>query len=245
MASEQKAQIYAQLHWVYPFDHETEIKAKQTVTEIKRQHEVVDSFSEQRAALSNVDLVSERPRFLQKNKLTAAERGTIMHTIMQHLPFSKNLDYEAIHELVSQLIEREIVTKEQAVEIDLSLIFSFTRTPLFKRIVHANNVHREIPFTYTLPAFEGEGNDETYEKMLVQGVVDLIIEEEDGIVLIDYKTDAITERFANGFQEAKQVLLDRYEGQLTLYAEAITEIWKKRVKEKYLYFFDGNHTLQL
>jgi ATP-dependent helicase/nuclease subunit A len=72
-----------------------------------------------------------------------------------------------------------------------------------------------------------------------------LVEEDDGFILIDYKTDKITNRFTNGFEGAKKVLLDRYEVQLTLYAKAIERILRKPVKESYLYFFDGGHILKV
>ena len=81
--------------------------------------------------------------------------------------------------------------------------------------------------------------------VVVQGVVDCLIEEEDGVVLLDYKTDAITGRFPGGFPQAKETLKTRYQMQVHLYERAIKEIYKKKVKEKYLYFFDGGNIIKL
>lgn len=170
--------------------------------------------------------------------MTAAERGTALHTFMQHLPF-EDVSLDSLENKLAQLVNDEVLTEEQGTAIDLSLIHAFTKTPLFTRLKEAENTFREIPFTFAVPALE---NSE--EKVIVQGVIDLVLEDEDGLVLIDYKTDAITGRYPS-FEAAKPVLLNRYRVQLDLYEQAIEHIWKKRVKEKYLYFFDGSHLLTL
>ena len=109
----------------------------------------------------------------------------------------------------------------------------------------ASSVQREVPFMMSLPANvaypdwrEGE------EEVLVQGVIDCLFEDEQGLVLIDYKTDAITGRFHNGFQGAKPILADRYRTQLELYTRAVEGILHKKVTERYLFFFDGAHLLE-
>ena len=69
---------------------------------------------------------------------------------------------------------------------------------------------------------------------LIQGIIDVFWEEEDGIVVLDYKTDRV--------DTAKQ-LSDRYAAQLSLYGEALERIYNSdgerniRVKERILYSF--------
>lgn len=238
VTEDDKERIYRQLDWMYPHQSLTQIKAKQTVTEIKRQREVIDEQSENMYARRFQHLAEERPRFLQKTKLNAAERGTAMHTFMQHLPF-QHLTEDGLKATLNELVQKELLTEEQAEAIDLSLVYAFTKTTLFERIQKANSIYRETPFTYAVSAAETSD-----EKVIIQGVIDLILEEDDGLVLIDYKTDAITNRFTS-FDEAIPVLKERYDVQLSLYAQALQEIWKKHVKAKFLYFFDGSHILEL
>ncbi len=232
-----KERVYRQLSWSYKRKRLTETKAKQTVTELKRQREIIDEASEQAYAKSFQHPAEERPRFLQKTKLNAAERGIAMHTFMQHMPFHA-VSEEQLRETLNQLVLDEILTEEQAEAIDLSLIAGFAETELFARIRQARRVYREIPFTYAMPA------DGSEEKAIIQGVIDLVFEEADGFVIVDYKTDAIRGRFSS-FEQAAPVLKKRYEVQLDFYEQAIRGIWKKHVKEKYLYFFDGNYILEM
>ena len=87
-----------------------------------------------------------------------------------------------------------------------------------------------------------DGND---EKVLVQGIIDCIIEEQDGLLILDYKTDVIKGRFPGGFDQAAKVMEARYRTQLEFYERAVQDIWKKNIKSKYLYFFDSSNFLKL
>ena len=76
------------------------------------------------------------------------------------------------------------------------------------------------------------------ESLMLRGIIDLYFEEYDEIVIVDYKTDYITE-------ENKQEVIDRYKKQLDLYAEALTKLTGKKVKEKYLYLFNVDEAVKL
>ncbi len=77
------------------------------------------------------------------------------------------------------------------------------------------------------------------EPVLIQGVIDCLAWEDDGgVLLIDFKTDSIS-----GVRV--EALRERYRLQLELYSRAVEEIWKVKVKEKYLYFFDGGTIVSL
>jgi ATP-dependent exoDNAse (exonuclease V) beta subunit (contains helicase and exonuclease domains) len=64
------------------------------------------------------------------------------------------------------------------------------------------------------------------EPVLLQGVADCVLEEADGLVLIDYKTDRV---------KTGEELAGRYAEQLGFYAEALEKTFGKPVREKLLY----------
>jgi ATP-dependent helicase/nuclease subunit A len=144
------------------------------------------------------------------------------------------------------MVNNELLTKEQSGIIDSQLIVQFFQSPLGKRLSQAKEVNREVPFTLSLPASSvypsWSGEDEV---IFIQGVIDCVFEDEEGLVLIDYKTDGITDRFNGGFEQAKPILEDRYRLQINLYARAIEQIWKRKINERYLFFFDGAHVLKV
>jgi ATP-dependent helicase/nuclease subunit A len=239
-------QIHTQLTWIYPHLEASIHRSKQSVSELKRQNELRDQESSTELLRKYKRPISRRPQFLQEKSLTPAEKGTITHLVMQHIDVRKPVTEAAIDELLHSLIDRELLKEEQMDAVDKSVIANFFNSKIGERLSRAEVIRREVPFTMSLQAAEiysdWKGAD---EQILVQGVIDCIFEDHDGLVLIDYKTDAIQNRFANGFQGAKEILADRYRLQLELYTRAIEEILNKKVMEKYLFFFDGAHLLEM
>src|SRR5690606_19090291 len=88
--------------------------------------------------------------------------------------------------------------------------------------------------------------DHLDETVLIQGVVDCVFREADGkLILVDYKTDAINDRFPEGFQQVEAVMRKRYGLQMSLYIRAWQTIWREDIAEAYLYFFDGGYVLNM
>ena len=92
----------------------------------------------------------------------------------------------------------------------------------------SKKLYREKPFFINIPAKEIYG-EEVEEKVLVQGIIDLYyIDENDDIILVDYKTDYVEKGKENE-------LIEKYKKQLELYQEALEEALHKKVKNKYIY----------
>lgn len=184
-------------------------------------------------------LALRRPRFMEKLELTPAERGTVVHTVMQHIPLNGEVTEETVQDTVRRLLDRQLLTQEQAEAVDPEAICGFFRHEVGRRLLRARQVYREVPFSYGLSAqdayriFQPGAEHET---VLVQGVIDCLFAEEEGFVLVDYKTDAV----GDGRLE---YLTNRYSMQIGLYARAVEQIWKRPVIHKYLYFFDGGHVV--
>ncbi|MEG3070949.1 MAG: PD-(D/E)XK nuclease family protein [Candidatus Syntrophopropionicum ammoniitolerans] len=128
-------------------------------------------------------------------------------------------------------MRREILTAAQAAAVPVEKIAVFLPGS-GKRMLAGREVLRELPFTLALPAREIYPYlaDNTEEKVIVQGVVDCLVDEGDGYLLLDYKTDKPAAGGAAG-------VVERYRGQLTLYARAAEEILARPVKEKQIYLF--------
>lgn len=246
-AGTDKAELIAsRLTWKYSFDESARSRAKQSVSEIKRQTEILDEYSASSLVRRTQQAIVERPRFMQQKSLTPAERGTAMHMVMQHLDFRQPVTEESVRELVAGLVNNELLTHAQADVIGAEEIVQFAESSIGQVLAESDEAFREVPFSLALPAREAykDWSGPQDENVLVQGIIDCVIVQEDGLILLDYKTDAVTGRF-KGFEEAAKVLEDRYRVQIQLYSRALEQIWKKPVKEKYLYFFDGGHLLKM
>ncbi|WP_077325016.1 helicase-exonuclease AddAB subunit AddA [Virgibacillus siamensis] len=230
-------EVNKRLSYSYPYREAAISRAKQTVTEIKRQRELKDEYSSDQLVQPFRPPITRRPAFMQKQRtITAAERGTAMHTVMQHIPMNKPLRAAEIEEFVEGLTAREILTPQEAEVIDTATIEQFYQTEIAERIMDASSIYREVPFSLSLSAKDVYANwsSDTNEQVLVQGVIDCVIPADDGWIILDYKTDAIHEEVND---QVKEKLTKRYETQMDLYRHAIEQIWNEPVKETYLYFF--------
>jgi ATP-dependent helicase/nuclease subunit A len=244
--SEWNDKLIEQLNWEYPFLNATNFRSKQSVSEMKRQREMSQESSGNELLSKFQKPILKRPKFLQAKSFSPAEKGTILHLVMQHLDFSETATYQSISILLDDLVKRELLTDEQKQVVMIEQILSFFETEIGMRLLHAKKILREIPFSFALPADEVYPNWEgESEPIFIQGVIDCLFEDDQGMVLLDYKTDGITERFKGGILEAEPILKGRYQLQIDLYARALEQIWNRKVNERYLYFFDGGHLLKL
>ncbi len=238
--------VHMQLSWNYHFKEAANHRSKQSVTELKRNHETRDEESGTQIVRRFTKPILNRPRFMQEKKLTPAERGTAMHMVMQHIDLNQPVTDASLEMQLEKMVEKELLFPEQRDAVDKKWILAFFETDIGKRLLTADKVSREVPFYLSLPSkevypdWQGEN-----EPIFIQGVVDCIFRDEKGTVLLDFKTDGIHDRYKGGFEQAKPILEERYRIQISLYAKAIEQVWKQRVEEKYLYFFDGGHLLEL
>lgn len=246
--SSYKEDVVERLLWKYPNMKAASLRSKQSVSELKRMYEIRDESSSVELLRRQQKPVYNRPAFMQTKELSPAEKGTAMHTVMQHISFSEGKpDEQTLSDLLEDLVSKEILTEEQKKSISVLNILRFFESELGKRMVNTGSIQREIPFSMSVPLREisDTGDEAAEETILVQGVIDCVFRDEKGLVLLDYKTDGIHDRYKNGFEEAKEILENRYKVQIELYTKALESIWKETVSEKYLYFFDGGHLLEL
>ena len=116
--------------------------------------------------------------------------------------------------------------------MDCKQIAGFFETELGIKLPAGTPHLREFKFSI-LDRGEHYGDGLEGEQVLLQGVVDCALLEEDGITVLDFKTDSVTE----------ETIEDRsayYRPQLEAYSEALCRIYEKPVKARYLYFFRLN-----
>ena len=159
----------------------------------------------------------KRPLFLEARGLTAAERGDAVHTFLRAVP----LDAEDLPAVRRSLVERGVLSPEQADALPMPKLSRCLKSPLWDRMRAAPVLHRERPFILRL----SEGGEST----LLQGVIDCCFLEEGAWVLVDYKTDRAHDVPA---------LIAQYAPQLALYARALLDITGIPVKERVLFLLE-------
>lgn len=183
-----------------------------------------------------------RPRFMSARQLTPAERGTAFHLAMQHFPLRRGIAVDEVDALLRTLVDKRILTDEQQQTIDAASLAAFSRTVLYDRMCGASRVWREMPFTYGMRAEqvypEALGADNTPDTVIIQGVIDCLFAEDDGLVLVDYKTDLLK-------GASPRDAAEKHRFQVEKYGEAVGNILGKPVKEAYVYFFEGGEAVRL
>lgn len=211
-----------------------EVPSKITATELKGRYlesETQEDADQRLQPESRKQPIFRRPDFsVREGRLTAAEKGTALHVVMQYIDYARCTELTSIREEIARMEERRFITHEQANAVKPEKILRLFQTDLGRRILNAGKVRREFKYSVLAP---GRIVDPVWgeEKILFQGVVDCCLEEAECLTVIDFKTDRIT----------LQTMAERaqaYRPQLDAYAYALERITGKPVREKYLYFFE-------
>ena len=224
------------LAWRYPYEAIVSLPAKLSVSRLHPG--ILDENAEILIRSEQADF-DKLPLFMQDSlAATGAERGTATHLFMQFCDFEA-VAKNGVEAEIKRLVEKRFITEAIAKLIYQDRLKTFFRSPLFERIRLAKEVYREERFNVRVKASlltEISEKREAFkdEYVLVQGVVDCLIKEADGsLILIDYKTDHTPRDRA----EAEAMLRERYASQLFYYRMALEDIYKTPVKESLLYSF--------
>ena len=198
-----------------------------------------------------------------------ALRGTAVHRVMECYDFTSE---KSVQEQMDAMEKEEKITADMRTLVKERIVADFVSSETGKRMALAQRMgalYREKPFVMGFTeeelenyGFGADSNTDSceniYEKTdsdqekeeqkrirheedltLIQGIIDVFWIEKDGIVLLDYKTDRV--------QQAKE-LIDRYETQLKLYADALERVFaarKLKVKEILIYSFSLEQLITL
>lgn len=241
------AQMSRQSAYQYPYDNLKELYTKTTVSELKKagmQEETDFSFK----LYEEETVVPYLPKFIETDeRVTGSMRGSAFHKVMELFDFSElavevNRDKEAAKALMASQLAR--MRKEQTLSEEYDQILSLPRLAAFlqteaalrmAKAARAGRLYKEQPFVMGLPAKRLKASFPPGETVLIQGIIDVFFEEEDGYVVLDYKTDAV---------ERPEELVKRYKVQLAYYSEVLEQLsgyardrTGKRVKEQIIYSF--------
>ncbi|MGG7211705.1 helicase-exonuclease AddAB subunit AddA [Clostridium baratii] len=237
-------EIARRLGYEYKYLDSTTIKSNISVSDLKKAgHEPSDEYRGESLFKEKPVL---KPRFLQEKKgLSAAERGTAMHFVMQKIDYDRVDTLENIKMQLEEMLQNELLTKDEFKAINPYKIYNFFKSDLGKNILKVYNeggiIHRELPFFTRISAskVKEDISKESYnEEVRLQGVIDLFFELDGDIILVDYKTDYVEDNI-------EEEMNRRYKIQLDYYSDAIKKITGKVVNKRYLYLFYIDKAIEL
>nr|WP_205396056.1 helicase-exonuclease AddAB subunit AddA [Streptococcus lutetiensis] len=162
------------------------------------------------------------PDFSKKVKVEATAIGSAMHELMQRISLSQKVTLEDISTALAQVSAED----EVKARIRLENVLDFFENSALGQLIQQNTdkIYREAPFAML------KEDPESKEKFVVRGIVDAYLLLEDRLVLLDYKTDKYTN---------SEEIKDRYQGQIALYAEALSKSYHIDQVDKYLVLLGG------
>lgn len=231
------------LEWKYDYIVDTTLPTKSSVTKIKQEkiklEEILKGIESEEVEYKK----SYTPKFMQEDKkISNAEKGTLVHLCIQRLDERKDYELKDIQNMILNLVEKEIITKNEADAIDVNLIYQYTKSQLFEELRQAKEVHKEQPFYINIPAKDVVSEAENSKKnILVQGIIDLYyIDKNDNLVLIDFKTDYISNE-----PNAKEKILEKYKVQLEIYKTALEQALGRKVNKTALCLVKDEYYLEI
>lgn len=178
------------------------------------------------------------PKFLkkieEKVKLKGSDRGTLYHRMLELHDFTKEVDEDSLAEERTAMIAEGKIPEDCVEAVSLKKLLKFYQSEIGMRMHLAaikGLLSKEQNFVMSYPASLLSSEYAGEEPVLVQGIVDVFFEEEDGLVLLDYKTDRVSQ------EDGEQELTRRYKAQLAYYADALGRGTGKKVKERLIYSF--------
>ena len=215
------------LSFRYAHEAATRSPSKQTATQRKGREK--DAEAAEYAQLPKKTVRDWRSPSFAAMRPEATAFGTAMHQCLQYIRYEACTDENGVRQEVYRLVQEQFISQEQADMVDCGKIAAFFATDLGQKLRRSENVLREFKFSIL---DDGRNFDAALagEQILLQGVVDCALIEEDGITVVDFKTDRVTE----------QTLAERaahYRPQVLAYASALERIYQRSVKETLLYFF--------
>ncbi|NLZ83147.1 MAG: helicase, partial [Clostridiales bacterium] len=160
---------------------------------------------------------------------SGADKGTLYHKVLKLIDLSRTHNKEDVDRQISSMVAENKIEEEQISLLNLGYIYDFINSNTAKRMGKAqldNRLYKEQQFVMGIKANEVGYDVDSDELVLIQGIIDAFFEEDNKLILVDYKSDWVRD---------EQTLIDRYKVQLDYYHKALEQILKKEVKERIIY----------
>ena len=210
------------IEYEYPYKTKKLTTSKMSVSDIKKMN--ADFVVEDKAEDKYIPVFAR-----EREEVTGAYRGTVYHKILELFNYSMVPFFENYDKMLNDMISKGCFTKSDTALVNIEDLISFAHSGIGKRMKQAfdnGNLKREQKFVVGVKASEIDSEYSENETIVVQGIIDALFEEDGELIIVDYKTDYVSD-----FDELKS----RYSEQLKYYAKAVEKITGKKVKEKIIY----------
>ena len=230
LTAEHLRRIQDGLRFSYPHEQATHAPSKQTATQLKGRDK--DREAEENTIIKrNVTHDWKKPSFVSTDA-AGVVRGNAVHKVMQYINYCACTGELNVKAEIQRLVKENYISDQQAQMVNPCQIAALFQTAIGQKLIKHDYVIREFKFSVMedgVKYYSGLVD----ERILVQGVIDCAMIDDDGITIIDFKTDRVTER-------SLEVISQEYRVQLETYSDALARIYEVPVKDVFLYFFEAN-----
>ncbi len=230
-----EAQLREALAFHYPHMAATQAPSKQTATGRKGRQK--DEEAAQEAEPPKHFARAWRKPSFQEARTGGKAYGSAIHAAMQYIRYENCGSLQGVEQEIARLVTEGFLTEEQGKLVQCPHIAAFFQTELGRKLQQGAQCLREFKFSI-LDDGSHYGEGLQGEQVLLQGVVDCALLEADGITILDFKTDYVTE-------DTIDAMTQRYRLQVSTYADALSRIYEMPVKASYLYFFHIDRAVKL
>ncbi|GMA59883.1 3'-5' exonuclease [Alicyclobacillus fastidiosus] len=213
-------------------DHSLEVLfGKVSATDMRRLHVALMADTRSGKRKEAASSLLEDPAFARPGKVTPREEGIAFHAFMQRFHPPIGDDESSVRREIERLVLQKQLDAETANAVNVPQVSAFLQSPLGHRMQRGIRLFREQPFFHRIDVPIEDGKRTV--PIVAQGVIDCLVEEDDGWLVIDYKTDHVDE---SGVQSAAR----DYEAQVATYLEALRPLTAQKPVRAYLYFVRPN-----
>ncbi|MFB5190073.1 helicase-exonuclease AddAB subunit AddA [Alicyclobacillus fastidiosus] len=218
-------------------DHSLEVLfGKVSATDMRRLHVALMADKRSGKRKEAASSLLEDPAFARPGKITPREEGIAFHAFMQRFQPPIGDDESSVRREIDRLVAQKQLDVETAKAVNVPQVSAFLQSPLGHRMQRGIRLFREQPFFHRIDVPVDDGKRTV--PIVAQGVIDCLVEEDDGWVVIDYKTDHVDEL---GVESAAR----EYEAQVATYLEALRPLTEHKPVRAYLYFVRPNMAMEV
>ena len=233
---EEIEKIRKELEWEYKYKISSIIPTKTSVTKLKEEknkklNNEVNEIELDELLKTKKESNMQIPKFIKEDieQISSARKGSLVHLCLQKLDENKTYTKDDLENLICDLVNRKIILKQEVEIIPIIALENYLKSDLWKDLKNSREVHKEEAFYLELTADRISKDYPKDEKILLQGIIDLYyINENDELILVDYKTDYVE-------RGEEQKLIDKYKMQLDLYKEALEKSLNRKVDKVMIY----------
>ena len=225
-------EIKAEIEYKYKYEELVNTPSRISVSTLKKEAQeesnvYLKKYDDEQKSINELYRLPNMIEEKEEN-YTQARKGTLIHFILENLDLTKDYTSKSLNSYIDNLVENGVISKKDKSYINIQKILKFLESDIAFKIKQSTHVKKEQEFVL---------KDNMVSKSIIQGIIDLYyINENNNIVLIDFKTDRLNK---------DEEYINLYKKQLEIYKIALEKILRKKVENTYIYSFYLDKTIEV